>query len=187
MRILRFPISFLIFMAPAISVLEVASLRLQLLAASFSALLLGLVGMPVILDGLTVHVGDFSLTVEMPCSGLSSLLSMSALAFLYVYLVNEHNANNEIKFRRVKQIVVLLSMFPIVLLANSLRIAVVAVIGHHYGEGSAMGFFHFGSSLMIFAVSLSLLISVGHVFGLHGMPFGHQGIERCKKCGDIGA
>jgi len=130
--------------------------------------------MPVSLDGLTIHIGDFSLTVEMPCSGLSSLLSMSALAFLYIYLVSEYNAESEIKFRRVKQIAVLVSIVPIVLSANSLRVSVVAVIGRYFSADAAMGFFHFGSGLVIFIVSLGLLILVVDIVGFHGMPFKYR-------------
>ena len=172
MRLLRFPIFFLIFMAPAISVLEAISLRLQLLAASFASLMLGIFGMPVVLDGLTIQIKNFSLTVEMPCSGLSSLLSMSALAFLYVHLLSGRNGRatkvyeNEINFKRAKEVVVLLSVVPIVILANSFRIAVVAVVGHYFGENAASVFFHFGSGLLIFFITLALLIMVGYAFGL---------------------
>ncbi len=172
MRLLRFPILFLIFMAPAISVLEAVSLRLQLLAASFASLMLGLVGMPVVLDGLTIQIKKFTLTVEMPCSGLSSLLSMSALAFLYVHLLSGLNGENEIKFKRARQAAVLFSVVPIVLLANCFRIAVVVVVGHYFGENAASGFFHFGSGLLIFFITLGLLIMVGYALGLHGIRFG---------------
>jgi hypothetical protein len=57
-------------------------------------------------------------------------------------------------------------MVPIVLLANSFRIAVVAVVGHYFGENAASGFFHFGSGLLIFVITLALLIMVGYAFGL---------------------
>ena len=154
MRAFLFPIAFLIFAIPLpVVVFEKVAFNLQLLSARYPASLLQLLGIPVTRVGAEIHLPDASFIIGLPCSGMNSLISLLALAALFIYLLH---------CPLFKKVALFSLAVPIALLANILRVTALLLIANAYGAETANGFFHtlFSPLLFIIAVIFLLLMSV---------------------------
>jgi len=87
-KILAFPILFLCFMVPVDRLLVTKfSNPLQLGSARVAAAVPAALGVPVKIYGTTIVIPDYTFEVAQACSGLKSVIAMSALAALFAYLV----------------------------------------------------------------------------------------------------
>ena len=118
-------IAFLLFMMPLPRfVNEFMALPLQSFAAVASASMLRLTGLWVLRDGNVILVGGETLEVAEACNGLSMLLSLTATIVTTLLLV---------PLPRWKQAVLALSIVPIAVLSNVMRITATAWCYHAYG------------------------------------------------------
>ena len=86
-RVLAFPIGFLGFgLALYRGLLDTVGFTLQRITATGAADVVSAIGVPVIRDGLVLYNDHFAFVVAQPCSGMSSLVSLLALASLWVHL-----------------------------------------------------------------------------------------------------
>src|SRR5258708_6311669 len=60
---------------------------------------------------------------------------------------------------------VILSTVPLVVFANSTRVALVLLVASQFGQDAALGFFHGASSLVLFGMSLSGLLVISRMVG----------------------
>jgi exosortase len=86
------------------------------------------------------------------CSGLRSLISLSALSAAMAYLTQRTILSGVILF---------LAAVPIAIGANVLRLSMTAVLASLYGEQVAQGFLHQFSGLVVFAFALICLFFIG--------------------------
>ena len=121
---------------------------LQILASKVAALLLPMVGVPVLREGNVLYLPAMPLEIAEACSGIRSLLSLAALAIIYGYL-----AESRIWVR----IVLALASIPIAVAANSLRIVGTGLLVQYWDPDKAEGFFHTFSGWLVFVVSLAML------------------------------
>ncbi len=151
LRRLRFPLLFLLFMVPLPGVLLLAtSFQMKLMAARMASALLTVMGIPAHQAGSTIQLPGLNVVVDDTCSGLRSLISLIALATLWVEFLPAET-------RRWQRAAVLASSFPIALTANMVRIVLLSLIALIYGPQAAEGFIHFGSGLVVFGVALLAL------------------------------
>jgi exosortase len=156
-RVLAFPAAFLVFgFGVYRGLLDSVGFALQGITASGAALLAHGLGVAVERDGLVLTSDRFAFIVAEPCSGMSSLVSLLALACLWTFAARGSVA---------RRIAVILSTFPLVVLANSTRVALVLLVASHFGQDAALGFFHGASSLVLFGLALSGLLLIGRVLG----------------------
>jgi exosortase len=156
-RVAAFPIGFLAFgLALFRGLLDSVGFAMQGLTAAGAGAITGAVGLGVVRDGLVLRANDFAFIVAEPCSGMSSLVSLLALAALWT-----HVADGRIGAR----LAVLLAVPPIVLVANTLRVSLVMFIASAYGQDAAVGFFHGASSLVLFGIALTSLIALSRLVG----------------------
>jgi exosortase len=161
--VLAFPIGFLAFgLGVFRGLLDTVGFTLQGITAFGAGTLAPLVGVPVIRDGLVLSSDRFAFIVADTCSGMSSLVSLLALAALWVYA-----ARGSLTGRMA----VLLSVVPLTILANSVRVTLVLVVAHWFGQDAALGFFHGASSLVLFGFALGGLLAVSRVLGCKPMSF----------------
>ena len=161
-RVLAFPLGFLIFgLGVFRGLLDTVGFALQGITALGATSLAHLVGLGVVRDGLVLSSDRFAFVVAEPCSGMSSLVSLLALAALWTYA-----ARGSLPAR----VAVLLSVAPLAIAANSVRVALVLLIAHWFGQDTALGFFHGFSSLVLFGVALSGLLAISRAVGCQ--PFG---------------
>jgi len=156
-RALAFPIGFLAFgLALYRGLLDSVGFALQGITATGAADMVSAVGVPVIRDGLVLYNDRFAFIVAQPCSGMSSLVALLALASLWIHLAQGS---------LLGRLVVLASVLPLVILANTTRVALVMLIAWWYGQDAAMGFFHGASSLLLFGLALTGMLAVSKVVG----------------------
>jgi exosortase len=115
-------VAFLVFMYPIPPALNSnVSLPLQRIACVSSAVLLRLLGLWVMDEGNVLIIGDKTLEVAAACNGLAMLMSLSATIVATVILVPMANW---------KRAILLLSIVPIALLCNIIRISGTAWAYH---------------------------------------------------------
>jgi exosortase len=127
-------IVFLWFMVPLPYGMERwLSLPLQRIATNMSCWILHCLGQPALGEGNTIWLNDFQLEVEQACSGLRIFMGIMALA--YVYLV---------VFRRSwwERALLFLSVIPVALVANSVRIVITAFLHKFVSSDAAYKFTH---------------------------------------------
>jgi exosortase A len=152
-KTLLFPLVFLIFMIPIPSVLmDRITFPMQLFASKVAARSLYLIGIPVLREGNIIQLANTSLEVAEACSGIRSLISLLALSVVFAYFSQNTTW---------KRIVLVLSTFPIAIIANAARVTGTGIFAHHYGDKVAQGFFHGFSGWILFVVAFVCLFIVG--------------------------
>jgi exosortase len=156
-RVLAFPFGFLVFgLGVFRGLLDTFGFALQSITAVGAGAFAQLLGLPVVRDGLVLSSDRFAFIVAEPCSGMSSLVSLLALAALWTYA-----ARGSLTARAA----VLLSVAPLAIVANSVRVTMVLVVANWFGQDAAIGFFHGASSLVLFGLALGGLLAVSRMVG----------------------
>jgi len=165
-RVLAFPIAFLVFgLGVFRGLLDTVGFALQGVTAVGAGTLASVLGLPVVRDGLVLSSERYAFVVAEPCSGMSSLVSLLALAALWTYV-----ARGSLTARAA----VLLSVAPLAIFANSARVTMVLVVAQFFGQDAALGFFHGASSLVLFGLALGGLVGVSRLVGCH--PFARPSV-----------
>ena len=152
-KALLFPLVFLIFMIPIPSVLmDRITFPMQLFASKVAARSLYLIGIPVLREGNIMQLANTSLEVAEACSGIRSLISLLALSVVFAYFSQNTT---------LKRVLLVLSTFPIAIIANAARVTGTGILAHHYGDKVAQGFFHGFSGWILFVVAFVCLFVVG--------------------------
>jgi exosortase len=158
LRQLLFPIGLLLFALPIPNILfNQIAFPLQLLASDYATRVIKLLGIPALREGNVIELARMKLQVVEACSGIRSLVSLAALAVVYVYFTET---------RWWRRIVLVVAVIPIAIIANALRVAGTGVLAHYHGVQSAEGFMHSFSGLMVFLVAVLLLIGLAQLLTL---------------------
>lgn len=150
-RELLFPVAFLIFMIPLNWIIDVLTLPLRLIAAQVASWLPRALGLHTVVNGTDVTVEGYSLLIDLPCSGLRSLLALLAASALLAYWAEG---------RLWRRALLFLSALPIAVAGNIVRIDSTLLLGKTFGPWAAEGFFHLLSGAVIFVCSLICLYYV---------------------------
>jgi exosortase len=152
MRVVLFPYLFLYFAVPWPDfAIEVLSVPLQHFSAAASAMLLGLLGVPIEREGVHMWTPRFDVEVAVPCSGIRSMVAILGIAALVGYLTQGKLWAKGLVF---------LAGIPITMAANVLRIAAIVMMGHYISQDFAMTFFHDYSSPFLFFISALTLLGI---------------------------
>ncbi len=161
LRVLMFPIVFLLFMVPLPAiVVNAVSFPLQLFAAQTATFCLFNLGIPVLREGNVIVLAGTTLEVAEACSGIRSLQALLALGTVYAYF------SQRVMWKRWA--LVLLSI-PIAIAANAFRVSGTGVLAHYFGIEAAEGFYHTFSGWLIFLVAFGLLLACGAVLSKIGL------------------
>lgn len=109
-------------------------------------------GLPVAHAGAVISAGPYQLLVAAACSGLNSLIALTAIGAVYLYAVKHADW-------RINA-VVLMSLIPIAIIANILRVAALTLITLYLGYDAGQGFMHDGAGFLMFAAALGLVFLV---------------------------
>jgi exosortase len=151
-RQMLFPAAFLIFLVPPpLFFIDMLTSPLKMFVAGVSESFLRLAGYTLNRNGVILFIGDYSIVVGDACSGVRSLISLMAVGALYSYLQATSN---------IKRVVLFLSIIPIAIGANIIRLMLFALITYHFGEAAGQGFFHYFSGILIFIMSLMSLVVI---------------------------
>lgn len=157
-RVIIFPLCFLLFMFPApVAFIEATTLKMKLLVAQISVFTIQFLGVPALREGSTVYMQNTSVVVGDPCSGLRSLISLSALSILFAYIV---------KSSYIRKTVLFLASAPIAIIANIIRTTATLLIANFYGNAIIENkYIHEGFGLMVFVIALVSLFLTGKLLG----------------------
>jgi exosortase len=159
-RNLIFPVFFLFAMIPLpLVVVSNLTVKLKLFAAQAATFVLNKIGFVCIRDGSIIRMPSSYLSVEAPCSGLRSLISLLTLGLLFAYAM---------KASYLKKGILFLSSVPIAVASNITRIVLLGVVNDLYGEKIAMGFFHDFTGFLVFALAFAGLYGVNRVLEKKG-------------------
>ncbi len=159
-KILAFPCAYLIFCIP-LNFLDSLTFPLRIFATIMSAGLLNGLGIAAERSGSAIYsmaAGGFSFDVADPCSGIKSLLAMTALTAVYAYFTQDV---------WWKKWLLLFSSIPLAIVGNIARITTVAIVAEAFGEKLALGLYHDYSGYVVFSVAIGLMIALGALFKLN--------------------
>jgi exosortase len=156
-QVLAFPLGFLAFgLGVYRGLLNTVGFAMQDVTAIGAGELGRALGLGVVRDGLVLQTDRWAFIVAEACSGMSSLVSLLALATLWIYVARASLS---------RRLAILLSVAPLVLLANTIRVTSVLMVASWFGQDAALGFFHGASSLVLFCLALASLLAFSRIIG----------------------
>jgi len=156
---LIFPCSYLIFCIP-LNFLDTLTFPLQRLATTVGANVIDWLGIPVQRQGTMIFGDGFQLNVKAPCSGLRSLLALTAITAGYAYFTQRTLFRKWILF---------LASIPLALAGNITRIISVAIVSMVTGQNFGSGVYHDFSGYILFMVAICMMVAVGGLLNLRFM------------------
>ena len=139
------------------SILVEVTMPLRMMASQLACILLHGVGIEAVNQGTVVYSaagGGFQFDVADACSGLRSLIVMTALAAPYAYLSLEG---------AWRKITLFAMSVPLAMLANALRIFSLGVVAEWIGMKLAMTLYHDLSGYIVFFLAIGLLITTARI------------------------
>ena len=157
-RILAFPLGFLLFAVP---MGEAVVYPLMQLTATVTVTLLSLSGIPVYSEGTFISIPSGDWSVVEACSGIRYLIASVFLGSLYAYL----------SYRSLlapDRFMVLATVVPI--LANGIRAFLIVMIGHLSGMKLAVGIDHLIYGWVFFGFVMFALFAIGNLWSEQPTP-----------------
>jgi exosortase B len=159
LRILAFPVGILFFAVPPPGwLLDTLTLPLKASISDVVTRLLYALGYPIAQNGVVIMIGPYQLLVKDACAGMNSIFALSAIGIVYLYMVHHPS--------RLRNVLLLLSILPITIVANFLRVLALVLIAYHYGSGAIEGAVHEFTGLALFVVAFVIMLVVDSFFGL---------------------
>ena len=159
LRALRFPLLFLLFALPYPGwVIDSLTSPLKELIAAGAERVLYAAGYPVARSGVVLGLGPYRLLVADACSGLHSLIFLSALGLLYLHLTGNRTA--------LHRSILVLALVPIALLANFFRVLILLLLTYYFGDAVGQSFWHDLTGLALFVSAFAVLIGMDGVLAL---------------------
>lgn len=158
LRLMAFPLFFMVFMVPLPSVLvQIITVPLKTAVSYVAELLLYQAGYPIARTGVILSVGPFQLLVADACAGLNSMFTLEALGLLYMNLM---------KYQSIpRNITLALLIIPISFIANIIRVMILVLVTYHFGDAAGQGFVHGFAGMVLFMVALVLILFVDTLLG----------------------
>ena len=153
--ILLFPAGYLLLCFTSYLLISF-TMYLRLASCALSCWLLNGLGITAIRHGTAIYsaaAGGFNFDVADPCSGLRSLVVMTALAAPYAYFTQDN---------QLKRWFLFALSIPLAMLANVTRIVTIALVAQAFGTDVAMSIYHDYSGYLVFGIATLLLVSAGH-------------------------
>ncbi len=156
---LIFPCSYLIFCVP-LNFMDVVAFPLRMFSTKLAADTLNGIGIVAVRSGTAIHssvAGGFGFDVADPCSGLRSLLAMTALTAVYAYLTQK---------TLLKKWILFMASIPLAVFGNIARIVTIAIVAEALGNKFALTLYHDYSGYILFATAISMMVMLGALLNL---------------------
>jgi exosortase B len=153
-----FPLVFVLFMVPLPgNLVDSLTGSLKQIVSVIAEQVLYTAGYPIARSGVTITIGQYQLLVADACSGLKSMFSLSAIGFLYIYLV-KHTS-------KLRNSLLIASLLPIAFAANIIRVLVLILVTYHFGDAAGQGFVHDFAGLILFMLAIFILAAFDSFLG----------------------
>ena len=159
-KVLIFPCAYLIFCVP-LNFLDSLTFPLKMFATTASTGLLNGLGIAAMNEGSKIRLvnnPNISYEVAAACSGLRSLLAMTAITAVYAYLTQK---------TLVKKWLLFLCSIPLAVFGNIVRVATIFLVAQSFGKPIADGLYHSYSGYIVFAAAISCMIGLGSLLNVN--------------------
>lgn len=130
---------------------------LKIGVSSIATELLAWAGYPIGRSGVVITIGQYQLLVTEACAGLQTMFTLEAMGLLYASLMNHASP--------LRNVLLAILVIPIALLANVVRVVVLALITYYWGDAAGQGFLHGFSGIVLFLVALMLVVLTDGLLG----------------------
>ena len=158
LRVFAFPIGFLLFAVPLPDwLIDAATVPLKVFISDVVTRTLYAAGFPIAQNGVMIMIGSYQLLVKDACSGMNSIVALSAIGVFYVH-----------EFRRqekIRSLLLLASIVPITIAANFIRV-ITLVLTAYYGGVDLLETLHDLTGIGLFVVAVILLFLFDLVLSL---------------------
>lgn len=159
LRLVWFPLFFLIFMIPLPEALVAAvTAPLKSAVSAVASNILYAVGYPVGRSGVVMTVGPYQLLVADACAGLNSMFTLEALGMLYMNLMRYTSVS--------RNVALALLLVPTAFSANIVRVIILVLVTYHFGDEAGQGFVHGFAGMVLFMVALGMMLILDKILGL---------------------
>ena len=157
LRSIWFPLLYLaLTLPPPDSVVAAVTQPIKIAISEWAVSLLYALGYPIASSGVTIQIAQYEMLVAAACAGLNSIISLGAICLFYGYL---RHRTNLLAFA-----VIALSVIPIAVFSNFIRVIILILITYYLGEAAAQGFLHDFAGLTMFAVALLSVFVIDAIF-----------------------
>lgn len=141
-KALWFPIFFVVFLVPIPgSMLDAILLPLKRQVSVIVETLLFQAGYPVARSGVVLTIGPYQLLIADACSGLNSMIALSGVGLLFVYLMQSRNW--------IYNGILLASILPTAFIANIARVLLLMLVTFYGGDDAGQAFHDYAGYLEI--------------------------------------
>lgn len=149
LRAMWFSVAYLLFMVPLPATLvDAGTGPLKQWVSLIVVDLLYALGYPISRAGVMITIGNYQLLVADACSGLNSMISLSALGALHMHLMA--------RTRRLHNALMIAAILPIAFVTNIIRVIVLVLITYQLGDEAGQGFLHNAAGMLLSLVALAL-------------------------------
>jgi exosortase B len=158
LRVVAFPLLFLVFLVPLPGVLvQAITIPLKTAVSYVAEALLHMAGYPIARTGVILSVGPYQLLVADACAGLNSLFTLEALGLLYLNLLGYTS--------KLRNVLLAILVVPISFIANVVRVVILILVTYHFGDEAGQGFVHTFAGMVLFVVGLTMMLATDTVVG----------------------
>lgn len=153
LRVVWFPIFFLLFMIPLPGTVVVAlTLPMKTFVSWATEHVLYVAGYPISRSGVILYLGQYQLLVADACAGLHTLFSLEAMGLFYLHLTQRGSWWRNVLLATL--------IIPISLTANVIRVVTLSLVTFHFGDEAGQGFLHGFAGIVLFVSALILIMAV---------------------------
>jgi exosortase len=163
---LIFPCSYLAFCIP-LNFLDVIAFPLRMFSTHLSVAMLNSVGIEAANSGTAILIPSMptGMDVADPCSGLRSLLAMTALTAVYAFFTQK---------TFIKKWLLFIASIPLAVIGNIARIVTIAFVAEALGPKPALGLYHDYSGYILFAAAITAMVIIGRVLDMDFKEVGEK-------------
>ena len=158
LRVVAFPLFFLLFLVPLPGVLvQALTIPLKTAVSYVAEVLMHHAGYPVGRTGVILTVGPYQLLVADACAGLNSMFTLEALGLLYMNLMGYTS--------KLRNVLLAILVVPIAFVANVVRVLILILVTYHFGDEAGQGFVHTFAGMVLFGVGLAMMLLTDGLLG----------------------
>ncbi|SIN60404.1 exosortase [Parasphingorhabdus marina DSM 22363] len=156
MKLMWFPLFYMLFVfPPPDTLIALITQPLKIFISQAAIGFLHLLGYPIGGAGVMIQIGQYQLLVAAACSGLNSLVSLSAISLFYIYI--RHQANWRYALLLGFMII------PVAVIANFIRVLILILLTYHLGEAAAQSFLHDFAGITMFLAAVLTIFAIDSI------------------------
>src|SRR5258707_1170770 len=139
-------------------IIDAATVPLKVFISNSVTKILYAAGFPIAQNGVMIMIGSYQLLVKDACSGMNSIFALSAIGVFYAYAFRWD--------QKVRALILLVSIIPITIAANFIRVITLVLIAYYGGPDMLEGAVHDLTGIGLLVVAVILLFLLDGILGL---------------------